>query len=89
MIIRQWNFKHLQINDFIITPDATRLVAVTTSLKRVPIEDKLTVSMSTRPAATSRYAGVGVIGEAPVDFDISAMEHTLMVIRLADKEITE
>ena len=85
---RQWNFNHLQINDFVITPDATQIVAVTTSLKRVPIENKLKPSLSTRPSEM-RHANIGVLGEGAGDLHFSAMEHSLMVIRLSDKEIAE
>ena len=50
-VVRQWSFNSLQVGDFVITPDCTHIVAVTTSLKRVPIENKLKPSMSARVVA--------------------------------------
>lgn len=93
-VMKQWAFNHLQLVDFAITPDATRIVAITTSLKRVPIENKLKPSMSARvvdppdPATGAGGGGVGV-GEEGGGFGYGAMEHSLMVIRLADVEIIE
>jgi hypothetical protein len=78
-IKRQWNFNTLQINDFIFTPDAKSIIAGTTSLKRVTVENKLKQSIS----ALVSSDGEGL----PRDFGYGEMEHNLVTIRLEDKEI--
>jgi hypothetical protein len=78
-IKRQWNFNTLQINDFIFTPDAKSIIAGTTSLKRVTVENKLKQSIS----ALVSSDGEGL----PRDFGYGEMEHHLITIRLEDKEI--
>ena len=82
------------MGDFVITPDGLRIVAITTSLKRVPIENKLKPSMSARvvepPAGLSAPgAGAGAVGDELGGFGYGSMEHAVMIMRLADKEIVE
>lgn len=78
---RSWAFNTLQITDFVISPDQKSIIAGTTSLKRVAIENKLKPTVSTLEAAYS--------ADLPRDFAYGAMEHNIVVIRLGDKEITE
>jgi hypothetical protein len=95
-VLRQWTFSNLQVTDFVIHPDDARIIAITTSLKRVPIENKLKPSMSVRAAEPTRAGGSNPIPRDIGDdvagvggFGYGAMEHGIMVIRLADREIIE
>ena len=92
-ILRQWLFNNTQIVDFVLTPDMTRLVAATTSLKRVSSDSKLKPTMSVRvgdsrdvidapPSARSAHHDSG-------RYLYDTMEHCLMVVRLSDKEVVE
>ena len=94
IVVRQWSFNSLQVGDFVITPDGTHIVAVTTSLKRVPIENKLKPSMSARVAALpSTGIALGTASTAAGNehggFGYGSMEHAVMIVRLTDMEITE
>ncbi|WVQ74624.1 hypothetical protein IAR50_004225 [Cryptococcus sp. DSM 104548] len=52
MLLRQWSTFPLQFNDFALTPDGSRIVAITTPLKRVANNEGLrSAAMSARPAA--------------------------------------
>jgi len=93
-VVRQWSFNTLQVSDFVITPDGSRIIAITTSLKRVPIENKLKPSMSARVvdppgAVTVSGPGPGAVGDELGGFGYGSMEHAMMIVRLSDKEITE
>jgi hypothetical protein len=77
---RQWDFNTLQINDFIFSPDGQSIIAGTTSLKRVTVENKLKQAISALVSSDGE--------DLPRDFGYGAMEHNLVAIRLEDKEIT-
>lgn len=85
-VVRQWAFNTTQIVDFVITPDDQRIVALTTSLKRIAIENKLKQSSSTRPEDPPRQRTSQSHNES---FAYGSMEHGMMIIRLADKEVIE
>ena len=76
-----------------ITPDGLRIIAITTSLKRVPIENKLKPSMSVRPADPPGGLTLPASGPPSTDelggFGYGSMEHAIMIVRLSDKEIVE
>lgn len=76
----------------------TRLVAATTSLKRVSSDSKLKPAMSARVA--ERRIGEGrdnteldppirSVHHDSTRYSYDTMEHGLMVVRLADKEVVE
>ncbi|WRT65705.1 uncharacterized protein IL334_002651 [Kwoniella shivajii] len=92
-MLRQWSAFPLQLNDFVITPDGKRIVAITTHLKRVSHNDKLKQAMSARPADESETTpAVPVIGPngGPIQpFQYATMEHSIAVIRIADHEIID
>ncbi|KAL1406407.1 hypothetical protein Q8F55_008106 [Vanrija albida] len=81
-VARNWTIPNIQVIDFAITPDATRIIALTTFLGRVTVDNKIHPSISTRcldPPPPTR-----------ADADIySWMAHGLLIIRVADKEIIE
>lgn len=58
------------------------ILASTTSLKRVAIENKLKPAMSAPVAVADGADGLG-------GFGYGSMEHNLVNIRLADREIVE
>jgi len=72
----------------------TRLVAATTSLKRVATDSKLKPAMSVRLGEGGRddsemRAPVRVSHPDSMRYSYDTMEHGLMVVRLADKEVVE
>ncbi|ODN76638.1 hypothetical protein L202_05285 [Cryptococcus amylolentus CBS 6039] len=71
MLLRQWSTFPLQFNDFALTPDGSRIVAITTPLKRVANNEGLrSAAMSARPAtgpnATNTTAPGGSSGNSGV-----------------------
>lgn len=91
--MRHWTLPSLQINDFVITPDGTRIVAICTSLRRINVGGtKYVHSMSARindPPDPETGAGGGGVGTDAGGFGYNAMEHCLVTIRLTDREISE
>ncbi|EIW66565.1 hypothetical protein TREMEDRAFT_34837 [Tremella mesenterica DSM 1558] len=84
-VMRSWAVPSQQVLDFVITPDSARLIAVSSTLRRVPIDSKLKPAMSAR-------AGQGPDIDAPEvtqGFDYGQMERGLMIIRISDKEILD
>ncbi|WWC87896.1 uncharacterized protein L201_002795 [Kwoniella dendrophila CBS 6074] len=92
-LLRQWSAFPLQLNDFVITPDGKRIVAITTPLKRVSHNDKLKQSMSARPSDESETIGpvtnIGPNGGPMAPFQYATMEHSIAIIRIADHEIID
>lgn len=74
-IIHKWLVRSLQIGDFAITPDGTRIVAVTTAMRRVSVQNKLKPTISAR-----------IIED---DFQYGNMNRGLTVMRIADREIID
>nr|XP_019050382.1 WD-repeat protein [Kwoniella bestiolae CBS 10118]OCF29312.1 WD-repeat protein [Kwoniella bestiolae CBS 10118] len=85
-LLRQWSAGSMQLNDFVITPDGKRIVAITTPLKRVSHNDKLKQSMSARPSDESETIGpvtaIGPNGGPLAPFQYATMEHSLAMIHL-------
>ena len=81
-MITQWSFNTLQVLDFAVTPDMKHILASTTSLKRVAIENKLKPAMSAPVAISDGPSGSNAFG-------YGNMEHNLVKIRLGDREIVE
>jgi hypothetical protein len=72
----------------------TRMIAATTSLKRVTSDSKLKPAMSVRLGEGRRDDSESQIPVRSVHPDSTryaydTMEHGLMVVRLADKEVIE
>nr|XP_018264722.1 WD-repeat protein [Kwoniella dejecticola CBS 10117]OBR86880.1 WD-repeat protein [Kwoniella dejecticola CBS 10117] len=92
-LLRQWSTFPLQLNDFVVTPDGKRIVAITTPLKRVSHNDKLKQSMSARPSDETETIGpitsIGPNGGPMMPFQYATMEHSIAVIRIADHEIID
>jgi WD40 repeat protein len=72
--LRQWTTLNLQVSDFAITPDGTRIVAATTAVQRVRVGDKLKPSISVRDDSGSNQA-------------FERMPHGVHIIRISDNEI--
>nr|XP_019012068.1 WD-repeat protein [Kwoniella pini CBS 10737]OCF50849.1 WD-repeat protein [Kwoniella pini CBS 10737] len=92
-LLRQWSTFPIQLNDFVVTPDGKRIVAITTPLKRVSHNDRLKQSMSARPSDETETIGpvtsIGPNGGPLAPFQYATMEHSLAVIRIADHEIID
>nr|XP_031862925.1 uncharacterized protein CI109_001399 [Kwoniella shandongensis]KAA5529997.1 hypothetical protein CI109_001399 [Kwoniella shandongensis] len=93
-MLRQWTAFPLQLNDFVITPDGKRIVAITTPLKRVNHNDRLKQAMSARPSDDSETIGpapvvLGPNGGPMQPFQYATMEHSIAVIRIVDHEIID
>jgi hypothetical protein len=71
---------NLQVRDFVITHDARRLVAVSTTIKRQTVDNKPRPSMSARVAA-------GKDVDETSGFGYKSMERNLVLIDLANYEI--
>lgn len=74
-IAHKWLVRSLQISDFAITPDGTRIVAVTTAMRRVSVQNKLKPTISAR-----------IIED---NFHYGNMNRGLTVMRIADREIID
>jgi poly(3-hydroxybutyrate) depolymerase len=83
---RQWHTPSIQFRDFIITPDGSRIIAVTAYIRRHLEEPKPKPSMSGRPAHDPLN---GIEGGAVEEFGYEEMDHGVMVIRIADKHIEQ
>jgi hypothetical protein len=93
-VLRSLAFPNIQLNDFGLTPDGTRLVAIFTNNKRATVDNKLKPSMSARPVeepmgGVSGAATGGAVADVTGGFGYGTMEHGLMVVRIEDKEIVE
>ncbi|KAL7419568.1 hypothetical protein Q5752_005480 [Cryptotrichosporon argae] len=85
-VVRSWQFSSAQLIDFVVHPDNQRLVALTTSLRRVPVGDKL------KPTLSARVQEVTESMPTPngyQDMTYLNMEHGLAVIRIADRLIID
>jgi hypothetical protein len=78
---RQWSLNTMQIYDFRFTADSQSIIAGTTSLKRVAVQNKL------KQSVTALVATAG--SPLPRDFNYGAMEHNIVSISLENKEVTE
>jgi hypothetical protein len=88
-MLRQWASTPFQIRDFAFSPDTTKIIAVTATLKRVTEGSKLKPSVSSRGAEpTTLSSGAGHSDEWS-GFAYVPMEHGVMMIRLVDREILE
>lgn len=84
-IVRNWNMGNMQLRDIAITPDCTRIVAATTWLRRVPVQNQLTQSSSQRPESEGSRAHRS--GDDP--FEYGNMDRGVVVIRISDHEVVD
>lgn len=80
-VMNKWSISNLQIIDFVITPDSTRIVAAFTWLRRVASHNKLKPSISVRPNPSDE--------RGTDDMAYGNMEHGVAVIRIADRDIVD
>ncbi|EJT52339.1 negative regulation of gluconeogenesis-related protein [Trichosporon asahii var. asahii CBS 8904] len=85
-VLHKWNINSIQISDFAITPDGSKLVAATTILKRTNPggNGKMKPSISARVVD-----GTDTATWAEDGLQYNNMDHGLVVINLADRDIVE
>lgn len=81
-VLHKWAIPTLQVIDFAVTPDGTRIVAATTWLRRMPVLSKLKPTIS----APHKYAAATGANDT-VDF--SPMDHGIAIIRIEDRDIID
>lgn len=85
-VVRNWNMGNLQVRDLAITPDSLRIVAATTWLRRVPVQNQLTQSSSQRPESTD----TGRAHRSSDDpFEYGNMDRGVVVIRISDHDVVD
>jgi WD40 repeat protein len=83
-ITRNWSLGHMQLRDIVITPDCSRIVAATTWLRRVPVQNQLTQSSSQRPEVDVTHTRRN---DDP--FEYGNMDRGVVVIRIEDHEVID
>lgn len=87
-VLHKWNINSIQISDFAITPDGSRLVAATTILKRSLGQGNS--GSKPKPSISARVVDgndAATWGEDALQYN--NMDHGLVVINLAEREIVE
>ncbi|CAK9781241.1 WD40 repeat-like protein [Cutaneotrichosporon oleaginosum] len=83
-ITRNWSLGNMQLRDFAITPDCSRIVAATTWLRRVPVQNQLTQSSSQRPEVDVTRAR-----RNDDSFEYGNMDRGVVVIRIDNHEVID
>ncbi|BEJ00907.1 hypothetical protein CcaverHIS631_0507640 [Cutaneotrichosporon cavernicola] len=83
-ITRNWSLGHMQLRDIVITPDCSRIVAATTWLRRVPVQNQLTQSSSQRPEVDVTHSR-----RNDDTFEYGNMDRGVVVIRIEDHEVVD
>ncbi|WVN90744.1 uncharacterized protein L203_105987 [Cryptococcus depauperatus CBS 7841] len=94
-LLRQWSTFPLQFNDCVLTHDGTRIVGITTPLKRVTQDNRLQQATSRPteggdPNASGSSNGPGLsLLRGTQQFAFASMEHSIVMVRVADHEIVD
>lgn len=85
-VLHKWNINSIQISDFAITPDGSKLVAATTILKRTHGQG---ASGKLKPSISARVVDGTDTATWEDGLQYANMDHGLVVINLADRDIVE
>lgn len=88
-ILRQLSTPNLQVKDFIVTPDQSKLVLAATIIRRSSTGSGVG---KVKPAMSGRTVHDplnGISGDPVIEFGYEEMDNVLVVVRREDNEVLE